>query len=103
MRARTQPRGLPLRRHDVRIDMAGDRPTLYDPERDELHVLNDTALALWELCDGATTPEEMVEGVCALFTAVRDMVAEDVARALAEFTRAGLIHWQVADAEGPVE
>ncbi|MDP8970523.1 MAG: PqqD family protein [Actinomycetota bacterium] len=94
MVARTEPRGMPLRRHGVRVDTSGSRPTLYDPVRDELHVLNDTALALWELCDGATTPQEMVDGICQLFTAVREMVEEDVSRALVDFTKAELIEWR---------
>ena len=96
----TAPHGLPLRRQGVRVDTTGDKPMLYDPVRDELHVLNDTALALWELCDGTTTPQEMINGICLLFTAVRDMVEEDVARALHEFTRAGLIEWR-PDPGGP--
>lgn len=60
---------------------------------DSEHLVNETALALWQLCDGATTTEEMIEGVCALFDAPREAIADDVASALDQLRQAGLVTW----------
>lgn len=57
------------------------------------HLLNETALALWQLCDGTVTAEEMIEGVCALFDAPREAIADDVGAALDQLWRAGLVRW----------
>ena len=58
-----------------------------------MQLLNDTALAIWELCDGETQPDEMIEAICELSGAPREMVAEDVLRTLASFERANLLTW----------
>jgi len=36
---------------------------VYEPESDSLHELNETARAIWELCDGRTDPAEMARAV----------------------------------------
>jgi len=36
---------------------------VYEPESDSLHELNETARAIWELCDGKTDPSEMARAV----------------------------------------
>ena len=66
---------------------------LYDPDNGQVHFLNDTALAIWDLCDGTTTPEEMILAICELFRMHRDVVVEDVRRTLEDFDRAGLVSW----------
>ena len=42
----------PARRTDVRLQHKDDGHALYDPGCGAVHLLNDTALAVWELCDG---------------------------------------------------
>lgn len=54
-------------------------------------VLNPTALALWELCDGQTDVEEMVSAVCVLFAIDRERARSDVHHALSELAGAGVI------------
>jgi hypothetical protein len=54
-------------------------------------VLNETALALWELCDGGTTADEMVSAICVLFDADRRVIAADVQRILREFELCHLV------------
>lgn len=56
-------------------------------------VLNSTALALWELCDGETTTDEMVLAICQLFDASETVIVADVQGALAEFERHQLVEW----------
>lgn len=86
----------PRRRSGIRVELAGERLTLRDPGREEVFVVNDTALAIWEQCDGETTPDEIVRGIAALFDAAADVIAEGVDTILVELTRASLIDWPPA-------
>jgi hypothetical protein len=84
----------------------GSRPrrtagVLVQRKRDDLAVLtrpaggtfelNDTALALWELCDGSTTVHEMVTAAEELFAAPQVSLQCEVLAALAELAGDGLI------------
>lgn len=72
------------------------RVRLVDPEGRTLHVLNGTALALWELCDGETTVGEMVVAACTLFDTDEASVQRDIQRTLDQFTAAHLLVWDRA-------
>ncbi|MGI8875103.1 MAG: PqqD family protein [Egibacteraceae bacterium] len=96
MQAPLLPTDHPLRRAGFRVEDRGEAVILRDPQRREVLSLNDTALALWELCDGSTSPRQMLDGVCELFDVAREQAAADIERVLDEFTRAGLIDWVVA-------
>ena len=85
--------GKPDRKKGVWLRQARDENAVYDPETGSVHLLNSTALAIWDLCDGETDPEEMVTAICALSGLHRDVVAEDVERVLGEFESAGIIVW----------
>jgi hypothetical protein len=76
----------PQRRDDVVSQPAGGETLLYDPVADAVHVLNATALAVWELCDGQHTAAQIETALRARFagTGSRD-VAGDVADTLARF------------------
>lgn len=93
MSAPTSARGNPRRRPLLRLAASDERQVLTDPADGREHVLNPTALALWELCDGATRPDEMIAGVSELFAVSHAQAAADVQRTLAEFERVGLIDW----------
>lgn len=85
---------LPVRHPDaVHVDASESGHVLLRRDDGTEHLVNETALALWQLCDGATTTEEMIEGVCALFSAPRDAIAGDIQRALNQLWRAGLVRW----------
>lgn len=85
--------GVPQRRPLLRVDANDERQMLVDAEHGVRYELNPTALALWELCDGATRVAEMVEGVCELFAVSPERAEADVYRTLDEFGRVGLIDW----------
>lgn len=55
------------------------------------HRLNDTALALWRLCDGRTSPEEMAASVSELFAVDERQARADVQAALQALADARLI------------
>jgi len=85
--------GCPSRRADVWLRQAGEENALYDPRTGSLHLLNHTAFAIWDLCDGQTRPEEMIEAICQLSGHHRDVVAEDVERILGGFDKENLLVW----------
>ena len=86
--------GRPARKKEVWVRQAGKENAVFDPRNGSLHFLNETALAIWDLCDGETTPEEMIEAICQLSGMHRDVIEEDVARTLHRFQHAGLITWE---------
>jgi hypothetical protein len=86
--------GRPARRPEVWLRKTDKEIAMYDPLGNRVHLLNDTALAIWELCDGNTEPAEMVTAICDLCDMHRDVVSEDVMRILGEFDAAGLIQWE---------
>ncbi len=86
--------GRPLRRPEVWLRRAGQENAVYQQETGTVHLLNDTALAIWHLCDGDTTLEEMVAAVCDVSGLHPDVVTEDVHRILGEFDQAGLLSWR---------
>jgi coenzyme PQQ synthesis protein D (PqqD) len=83
----------PARSPDVWIRKTRGETLAYHPGTGAAHLLNDTALAIWDLCDGETKPEEMVEAICQLCGMHPDVVDEDVDRILGEFGDAGLVVW----------
>jgi Coenzyme PQQ synthesis protein D (PqqD) len=85
----------PLRRSDVWVRQVNQENAIYDPQGGTVHLLNETALAIWQLCDGETSVEEMVGAICDLTGMHRDVVIEDVDRVLTEFGSAGLVTWMV--------
>jgi hypothetical protein len=85
--------GLPVRRTDVVLVDDGEYSMLVAPDQDDLHVLNPTARAIWELCDGVTLPEEMVAAICEVFAVTPERATADLDRILEELTRVRLITW----------
>jgi len=79
----------------VQRDEAGSK--LYDADGRQVCVLNESALALWELCDGATAPEEMVDAVRIACGLAREEAEADIARTLQALTEAGIVTWTTGD------
>jgi hypothetical protein len=91
-------KGRPVRRDDVWLRRAGAENALFDPETGKIHLVNATALAIWNLCDGETRPDEMIDAIVDLCNTHPDIVTEDVGRILDEFEIASLIQWESDDA-----
>lgn len=85
----------PLRRSDVWLRQTKEENAIYDPGTEAVHMLNETALAIWQLCDGETRVEEMVEAIVDLCGMHREIVIEDVDRILTDFGATGLITWRI--------
>jgi len=72
----------PIQREGVWLKR-GRTTSVRDTDGTKLCVLNDTAAALWELCDGETTVEEMAVAVRDLFGVTLAAARTDVTDALA--------------------
>ena len=83
----------PLRKSGLFLRQAKGENAVYDPSTGKVHLLNATAWAIWDLCDGDTDPEEMIDAICEISRMHRDLVSEDVGRVLKDFDDAGLVVW----------
>ncbi|HYT78390.1 MAG TPA: PqqD family protein [Actinomycetota bacterium] len=82
-----------MRRKNVWLRQSKKENAVYNPATSEVYLLNNTALAIWDLCDGETKPEEMMNAICELTGLPPEVVAEDLERILLEFDTAELIEW----------
>jgi hypothetical protein len=90
---------LPRRRDDVRLHDRETRSYLVVPEGGVAHELNPTARAVWELCDGTTTVEELVDAITQLFSVDRDVAVADVMNIVGQLDEAELVRWAPATTE----
>ena len=68
----------PLKRRDIICQDMGTETLLYDAQAEAIHVLNPTALLIWNLCDGHHNLQDMKEKLRAAFspTAEHDVLAD---------------------------
>src|SRR5437588_7410160 len=84
---------LPVRRAGIEIRRQRDVQVLCDAGGEPRWVLNESALALWQLCDGDTALGEMVDAICSLCNVSEERAFSDVNETLVAFTVAGLLGW----------
>lgn len=82
----------PMRHGQAWVRRGSVDTAVYNPERGTLHLLNASALAIWELCDGATTGREMAEAVAELTDLDLTAAEGDVEATLEELARQELIN-----------
>jgi hypothetical protein len=71
--------------------------TVYEPQTDSLHVLNESARAIWELCDGKTAPEEMAAAITQVTGLSLEEASSDVAATLQTLHDLGLVDYETVD------
>ncbi len=64
---------------------------MFNPVTEVLTLMNPSAFALWQLCDGETTPEEMVAAVADLTKVDEVEARQDVEKGLSELAVLGLV------------
>lgn len=84
-------RAFPVRRQDLVVIRHGGHTGLRDAVTGELHLLNETAMAVWEVCDGHTSGGEIVTAICELTGLPEVLVVEDLERIVPELEKAGLL------------
>lgn len=67
----------PTRHGEITGEAGPDGWAVYDPDTDKVHLLNESAKAIWELCDGNTTTSEMA-------AAISEITGLDLERAMAD-------------------
>jgi hypothetical protein len=90
---------LPRRHDDVRLYDEELRSYLVVPDGGVAHELNPTARAVWELCDGTTTVDELIDAIRQVFSVEREVALADVTAVVDRLEAAGLVRW----AEAPKE
>lgn len=76
--------GVVLRQEGRRSVVAADRgATVIE--------LDPIGRAIWELSDGVTTIEEMVEAICQVFAVQREVAARDITSLVAQLHDAGVV------------
>lgn len=68
-----------------------DALILYDPHADRVFLLNCVSAAIWDLCDGECSQEQIAEEIAQQFAAPPDEVLEDVERTITRFRQDGLL------------
>jgi hypothetical protein len=86
-------RRLPIRHSDVQLHGEGHEALLVVPGRTTAYALNPMARAIWELCDGSTTIEELTDALCQVFDVTRATAGNDVTDVLEGLVAADLVDW----------
>lgn len=81
----------PKRRGELSGKAGPEGWAVYEPETDSVHVLNETARAIWELCDGNTSAEEMAQAIAELTEIELDQAQRDVEQALGQLEALRLV------------
>lgn len=81
----------PFQLPGTQFELQGGRALVSDAQRTVVLALNESAAAVWELCDGQTTIDEMVMAICELSSIRPDQAREDVETTIAQLERAGLL------------
>ena len=86
--------GSPRQGEGIQMLRLGEETVLCDLAGQQRCTLNETAAALWELCDGSTTVEEMADAVAVVSDVDRAQLVEGIERVLHDLSDAGLIEWR---------
>jgi PqqD family protein of HPr-rel-A system len=81
----------PINSADVDLQRVGQEAILYDRRRGRAHVINDSAVRIWTLCDGRATVEEIVRAFAASYAMPPADVHDDVRRIITAFRESGVI------------
>ena len=81
----------PERVGEVWTRREGSETAVYDPARGVLYRLNPSAHAIWELCDGEISTEEIVEALVELTGRLIGDVTAEVESTLDDLRRIGLV------------
>ena len=91
MRRELSVRSLPTRRAGVSAVELDDNVAVYDDVGQLLILLNTSAAAVWERCDGRTTIDDMVRALAEEHGAHVEDIAEDVRRTVVKLSELGLV------------
>lgn len=67
------------------------RISLFDPQSQEVSMLNDTASDVWRLCDGTSTLDQVIELMAKAYGVESDAVGDEVKATVKTFYDKGLL------------
>jgi hypothetical protein len=70
---------------DVSLQRVGQEAILHDRRNGRAHVINESAAQIWELCDGQSTLDQIVNAFAAAYALPAADVQADVQYILAKF------------------
>ena len=81
----------PRRRPDVTSRLIDGEAVLFDRATQRTHRMNETALVIWDACDGQRTTDDVARELADRFEVARDRALVDVEQVLAAFAQSGLV------------
>jgi len=82
----------PLRKKSILCKRMGQETVLYNKESEAIHVLNPTALLVWDLCDGEHSFEDMEKAIRNEFSvSEEERVSQDIQGVIDRFSKEGLL------------
>jgi uncharacterized protein len=81
----------PVSRSDVFCSTVGNEVVLYDPKQNLTHILNNSAMNIWDLCDGSNTVNDIVNKLDKLYGIESNTLQKDVNNAVAAFKKQNLL------------
>lgn len=67
------------------------RISLFDPQTQEVSMLNDTASDVWRLCDGTSTLDQVIELMAKAYGVEPDAIGDEVKATVKTFHDKGLL------------
>jgi Coenzyme PQQ synthesis protein D (PqqD) len=80
-----------VRADDVLLTRAGDQGVLVDETSGNVHVVNDTAARIWELCEGSPTVEDLLEAMTGEYAVSDEELRADLEVVLRTFSDLELV------------
>lgn len=81
----------PLARRDITVQVIGDEVMLYDSDNEKIHVLNHSAYAIWQLCNGENSRADMCEQLTVQYADSSHDFVDDIQATIDEFIQKGLL------------
>lgn len=82
----------PIKKSDLILKDLGDEFLIYSAENKELHVINQTARLIWEMCDGEHSVNDMESEIRAHFSVPQEMsIVTDIRNTINTFQEKGLL------------
>jgi hypothetical protein len=81
----------PLARSDITVQLIGDEIMLYDSDNEKIHVLNHSAYAIWQLCNGENSLADMCKQLAVRYADSSLDLIDDIQSTIDEFIQKGLL------------
>ena len=81
----------PTRQSGLLWRTVNDEVVILNRQTEQVHRLNVTASYIWDLCDGANTPDQIAARMASAFDRTEDQMLGDVHATIAQLRELGLI------------